>query len=304
MSVLGKLFGKKKLPHSSPQARSPRRISGHQIVYDDSTRGERDPGFSPLENANSEEPDWYEYWPIRTYLHSTPLDESTWYGFVSPRFYEKTGLSAAEVYRFINQSPEDADVYAFSPFPCHGTSFLNVFEHMDFFFQGFAEHAENFFAQFDPALDTRTLVNHSDSAIFSNFFFAKSKFWSEWLRICDQLYEDTRDGRHVLNSKCSYAKADGSQKILPAKVFAMECVASYLLASSSRFSCISYPLGLMPLSRAHENLRSEGVRLDELKRQWLATGQPKFLEQYRIEQKHVIAAAWPGQELLNLSPSS
>lgn len=299
MSILSKLFSKKKPPDSPPWAVSQRCVSGHQIVYDDATRAERDTGFAPLENANSEQPDWYEYWPIRTYLHNTSLDESTWYGFVSPLFFEKTGLTAAEVERFIQVS-EDADVYSFSPFPGHGASFLNVFEHMDFFYQGFMEHAGNFFARFDPALDVRALVNHSGNAIFSNFFFARPKFWREWLRVCDQLHEDTRDGTHVLNSKCSYMKADGVRKILPAKVFAMECVASYLLAGSNKFSSISYPLRLMPLSKVDANLRLEVSLLDGLKRQWLASGDTKILDHYRREQKRVIATEWPRQKLLNL----
>jgi hypothetical protein len=140
------------------------------------------------------------------------------------------------------------------------------------------------------------LVNHSDNAIFSNFFFAKPRFWREWSRICDQLHEDTKGGQHFLDSECTYTKGDGGTKILQAKVFAMECVASYLLASSRKFSSISYPLRLMPLSNAFVNLRLETSLLDELKRQWLKTSDPKFLEQYRIEQKRVIAVAWPGRD--------
>jgi len=296
VSVFAKLFKKKEIPDSLPSAKNARLVRGYQIVYDGATRAEKDPGFEPMENANSDRPDWFEYWPIRNYLHTMPLDESALYGFVSPRFHEKTGLSAAEVSRFI-QSSEDADVYSFSPFPCHGASFLNVFEHMDFFFNGFVDHVAGFFAKFDPALDLRQLVNHSDNAIFSNFFFAKPAFWREWSRICDQLHEDTKDGQHFLNSECTYTKGDGSTKIVQAKVFAMECVASYLLARSRKFSSIGYPLRLMPVSRAFETLRLETSLLDELKRQWLKTGEAKFLEQYRLEQKRVIAVGWPGRNV-------
>ncbi|OOG43043.1 hypothetical protein B0B52_10400 [Polaromonas sp. A23] len=270
-------------------------IKAYQIVHDDITREQRDPGFEPLENSNSTEPDWYEYWPIRNYLHTMPLDESTLYGFVSPRFKEKTGLSADKVRRFI-QSSEDADVYIFSPFPLHGTSFLNVVEHMDFFFRGFMEHGGNFFRQFDQTLDVRNMVNNSSNTVFSNFFFAKPVFWREWLRICDQLFEETKDARHPLNSKCSYAKDNGDLKILPVKVFVVECVASYVLATSKRFSSISYPFQSMPSSDAHSSLAHENARLDDLKRQWEKTRQPQILRQYRLEQNRVIGLAWPGQE--------
>lgn len=296
MSVLAKLFRKNKIADLPPPATTPRRISGYQIVYDEVTRKQRDPGFEPLENADSEQPGWFEYWPIRTYLHTTPLDESTLYGFVSPGFFEKTRLSAAEVDRFI-QSSDDADVYSFSPFPCNGASFLNIFESMDFYFRGIQGHAADFFSQFDPAVDLRQMVNHSGNVIFCNFFFAKPKFWREWLRICDQLHEDTKDGQHYLNSKCPYGREDGNVKIVEAKVFVMECVASYLLASSNRFSNINYPTRLMPVGRGFPPLRFELGLLDELKRQYLQTGESKFLEQYRLEQKRVIATVWPGREL-------
>ena len=299
MSVLAKLFSKKNMPDSPPPAKSLRPVHGYQIVYDDATRASRDPGFEPLENANSEQPGWFEYWPIRTYLHTTPLDESALYGFVSPGFFEKTRLSAAEVRRFI-QSSEDADVYSFSPFPCHGASFLNIFEHMAFFFRGIQGHSADFFAQFDATVDLRQMVNHSGNMIFSNFFFAKPKFWREWLRICDQLHEDTKDGRHYLNSTCNYGNDNGLVKIVEIKVFVMECVASYLLASSNRFSSIRHPTHLQPVARPFVPLRLEIGLLDELKRQWLQTGESKFLEQYRLEQKRVIATAWPGRELVNL----
>lgn len=302
LSILAKFFRKNATPNTPPPVEIRPRVRAYQIVYDDVTRAERDPGFEPLENVNCERPDWFEYWPIRTYLHTMPLDESTLYGFVSPRFHEKTKRTSADVNHFI-QTSQDADVYSLSPFPCHCAAFLNVFEHTDFFFGGFVDHVADFFAQFDPNVDLHKLVNHSDNTIFSNFFFAKPKFWREWLRICDKLHKDTKDGQHFLNSKCNYFKSDGSIKVVEAKVFAMECVASYLLARSDQFSSISYPSRLMPVTSAYGKLRHDISQLDELKRQWLKTGEVKFLEQYRVEQKRVIPAAWPHWQFSGTYPS-
>ena len=294
-------FFKKKASNLHSLAVPTRLIRIYQIVYNDITRKQRDPGFEPLENANSEEPNWYEYWPIRKFLHTVPLDESTLYGFFSPSFHEKTRLSADNIIRFIKSSA-DADVYAFSPFPCHGASFLNVFEHKDFFFRGFIEHGTEFFERLDRTIDVRNMINHSGNTIFSNFFCAKPRFWREWLRICDQLYEETKD-IHILNSECTYTKTDGTTKILPAKVFAMECVASYLLARSKQFSCISFPSNLMPVSRGYLNLRSDITLLDDLKRGWQDTGRPELIDQYRLEQRRVLAMAWPGREVPSFDPS-
>jgi hypothetical protein len=43
-------------------------------------------------------------------------------------------------------------------------------------------------------------------------------------------------------------------------------------------------------------LRFEIGLLDELKCQYLQTGDSKFLAQYRLEQQRVIATVWPGHE--------
>lgn len=301
MGFFSAIFNRKEPSPGGPvTAKPPRPVKGYQITYNDTTLRQRDPGFEPLDNANSREPDWYEYWPIRGYLNTTPLDESAVYGFVSPLFGEKTGLSAKHVAAFIDAS-DDADVYAFSPFPSHGASFLNVFEHSDFFLPGFTSNANEFFRQFDPSIDLHHLVNHSGNTIFSNYFFAKPRFWREWLAVCDRLYEETQNTpHHYFNLVCDYAKEDGGVKAVPVKVFVAECVASYLLAARpTEFSCVSYPLQHMPLSRDHSHLRRETLVMDKLKREWQETGKPEILEQYRAEQKTMIAKAWPEQAQLN-----
>jgi hypothetical protein len=301
MNFLSAIFNRKQPEQAKPAAPAaqPRLVKGYQIVYDDITRQKRDPGFEPLDNANSSEPAWYEYWPIRTYLNTAPLDESAVYGFVSPLFGAKTGLSAQNVTAFI-QSSEDADVYAFSPFPSHGAAFLNVFEHSDFFIPGFTAHAAEFFRQFDPAIELPHLINHSGTTIYSNYFFAKPRFWRQWLAICGRLYQETQSApQHYFNLVCDYAKEDGGVKTVPVKVFVAECVASYLLGRSTEFSCVSFPIQHMPMSNDHRHLRAETLLLDTLKREWQKTGRPEVLAHYRTEQKNMIAKAWPEQAALN-----
>lgn len=88
----------------------------HQIFYNEETKKSRDTGFLPLDNTQNKRPDWREYWPIRNYLLHESLDEDALYGFFSPKFKAKTGLTSDECYRFINSQPPDIDVVSFSPF--------------------------------------------------------------------------------------------------------------------------------------------------------------------------------------------
>src|SRR6202789_3222323 len=86
----------------------------YQILNHYTPREELDPGFAVLDNSANERPDWYEYWPIRRFLLNEALDENTFYGFLSPKFKLKTGLSAAAVREFILAEPA-VDVVLLSP---------------------------------------------------------------------------------------------------------------------------------------------------------------------------------------------
>src|SRR5437773_6522768 len=95
-----------------------RRIHAFQIFYNDATKASLDPDFEPLDNSANERPDWYEYWPMRSYFSANALDESAYYGFFSPLFFRKTQLSGKQVMAFASQAGE-VDAITFSPHPCH-----------------------------------------------------------------------------------------------------------------------------------------------------------------------------------------
>ncbi len=126
----------------------------HQILTHYTRREDLDPGFLVLDNSSNERPDWYEYWPMRRFLMREPMDESAFYGFLSPKFRVKTNLSAAQVREFIERSPE-ADVYLFSPSIHNSAYFWNVFEHGEFEHPGLAGVAARFLARIDPSATHR-----------------------------------------------------------------------------------------------------------------------------------------------------
>ena len=78
-------------------------INIYQIYYDKQTYEMLDKGFLPLDNSNSPRPDWFEFWPIRKFLKETPLNEDSWYGFLSPKFVLKTGFTSTVIKDFINK---------------------------------------------------------------------------------------------------------------------------------------------------------------------------------------------------------
>ena len=64
-----------------------------QIYYDDDSYDKLEMGFIPLDNSDGR-PDWYEFWAILNYLKNNKLEDGEWYGFLSPRFSEKTGFNS------------------------------------------------------------------------------------------------------------------------------------------------------------------------------------------------------------------
>src|ERR1700693_5681580 len=85
----------------------------YQILNHYTSRQELDPGFDVLDNSANERPDWFEYWPIRKFLQSESLDENAFYGFLSPKFQLKTGLTAAAVRDFVAAADPVTDVVLF-----------------------------------------------------------------------------------------------------------------------------------------------------------------------------------------------
>jgi hypothetical protein len=271
-------------------------IRAFQIFYDARTRAMVDPDFEPLDNSASERPDWYEYWPIRDTLREGRLDESAYYGFLSPEFFDKTRLTGRRVKDFIRQA-DGADVITFSPWPCHAACFLNVFEHNDSFCRGLFELSSRFYREIDPGVRLETLVMHSRNTIYSNYFFAKPRFWRRWTEILERMLglaeERTSPLYPPLNQPLKYSKGDGSEKAAAPKIFVLEGAASYLLASGS-FVTRNFPPFEMPVSEPFVGRMPLIVMLDALKIAYAQTRDPYFLRLFKEERAPVATTLLPG----------
>jgi len=270
-------------------------IRAFQIFYNDQTRASLDVDFEPLDNSRSERPDWYEYWPIRNYLSRNQLEESAFYGFLSPRFFDKTRLSGAVVKDFL-KSCGDADVVTFSPVPCHGACFVNVFEHGDFFHRGLANIAGRFFEKVNPAVKLEALVTHSRNTVFSNFFFARRDFWKSWMGVLDRLFELAEtpgsELHSSLNAPLEYVKTNGERSFTHMKIFLMERAVSFLLATLGHLRVKNFPPFQMPLTSPFDGHLQDVVVLDALKIAFSETGDPHFLRLFWHLRDKAIAAAW------------
>jgi hypothetical protein len=272
------------------------RLRAFQIHYDAATRAALDPAFEPLDNAGSERPDWFEYWPIRRFLRAGALDASTYYGFFSPRFRAKTQLGGAQVREFAARAG-DAEVITFSPHPCHSACFLNVFEQAEFFYPGTLDASTRFLCETAPGFSMETCVMHSRNTVFSNFFLARPAFWRRWAAACERLFELSEDPgsplHALLNRNHDYAKEGGPSRPVQVKVFVMERVASTLL-QMEKTTVLNYPPFAMPLSERFAGRLTELMELDRLKIAFCDTGDPQHLHAYAAQRNKLMKAAYGG----------
>jgi hypothetical protein len=205
----------------------------YQIFYSDETRRELDPGFIPLDNASNTRPDWREYWPIRNFLLNNTLIEDDYYGFFSPRFKDKTRLTAADVKAFILEPGQAPDIVIFSPLWDMSAIFKNVFEQAEAYHPGISGTMSAFFRRIRPDICLDQRVTDSSNTIFCNYFAARPSFWRPWLKIGEELFDLAERGEgdlaEQLNGPSNYS-GDVRQK-----VFIMERIATFLLITENRW---------------------------------------------------------------------
>jgi hypothetical protein len=264
------------------------RIHAYQIFYNEATRAAVDPAFEPLDNLANERPDWYEYWPICRFFQDHPeLDETAHYGFFSTHFRGKTLLHGRDVIGFAREAA-DADVITFSPYPCHGAVFTNVFEHGARAFPGFLEVITQFLDDLNPGFRPDMIVNDSRDTVYCNYFLAKPRFWQVWLRIVGRAFELAESGQSPL--------ADGLRRPISyqgkptqMKIMVLERMASFLLASGA-FTVRNYPPFAMPLSEQFAGRLAEVEALDQLKMAFRQSGDGKVMEEFVARRNALLKA--------------
>jgi hypothetical protein len=267
----------------------------HQIAYSPEVLARVEPGYAVLDHLANERSDWYEMFPIRRHLHAqgAVLDENAFYGFFSPKFGSKTGLSHAATVAEV-QAAGDVDVVLFSPQPDMGAFFLNVFEQAETFDAGFIAAVEAWLAHAGLAVPPlRGLVMDSRVTVFSNYFAAKPAFWREWLRWQDALFDAAEHGPEAIRGLLTHATSypGAAQR----KVFIQERIASLLLTLQPHWHTHAANPFRMAWSgtrfRDHPEL---AVMSDALKRAHRDLGFPCYLQAFgRLRQQFQQQAAAP-----------
>jgi hypothetical protein len=206
----------------------------YQIIY--TARQALDPGFRVLDNSSNERPDWFEYWPIRKFLLNEPLDEDSFYGFLSPKFKLKTNLSATATHEFVNIDANTTDVVLLSQSVHQAAYYLNTFKYGDSLHPGLLDIATRFFRHIGNPTDLEQLVTDSRNEVYSNFMIAKPCFWRAWLNITERLFAIAESPTDPLGAELRQTTVYRGRHDVQMKVFIMERIATWILSRNSGFS--------------------------------------------------------------------
>jgi hypothetical protein len=207
----------------------------YQILNHYTTPDALDPGFLVLDNSSNERPDWFEYWPMRKFLLNEPLDEESFYGFLSPKFRLKTNLSAAAAHEFVNLERKTTDVVLLSQSIHQAAPYLNTFLYGDSFHPGLLDIATQFFRRIGSPTNLKELVTHSRNEVYSNYMIAKPRFWRAWLEITEQLFTIAESATDPLGAELRKPTLYRRRREVPMKIFIMERIATWILARSPGF---------------------------------------------------------------------
>ena len=199
----------------------------HQIYYDQESRNQVDENFIPLDNSDGP-PDWFEFYPMLKFLKSKDLIEDGWYGFLSPKFLLKTGITSKQLINILTQYSSHVDVALFSPNWDQLAYFKNPFEQGEFRHPGLLDITQSFLNQSTYQVDLTKLVTHSSTAVFSNYIIAKPTYWRKWLLLADQFYEYAKQNKF---GETHYL--DAGNERAPMKTFIQERLSSIVLTQDN-----------------------------------------------------------------------
>jgi hypothetical protein len=261
----------------------------YQIFFDSESEKNLDRGFSALDNTENARPDWYEFWVIKKFLENNTLEEDAWYGFLSPKFFFKTGMKSETILQILDSVGDQGDVLLLGVAGWDQLSyFQNPFEQGNLWHPGLLESSQKFFDHINLQIDLRQLVSTTKDSVFSNYLIAKKPYWDQWIKLAN-LFFDTVENNTMpeLGIQTSYGSRTN---LAPLKTFIQERFPSIIL-SGNLFRVLSADHGeSAPIFTRlfNDDLETRAIlkKCDLLKQKYRITNDRLFLNEfYETRQK-------------------
>lgn len=266
------------------------------IAYSQQTLGMLQPGFKMLDNLANPRPDWYESWPIRSFLMHQPLEEDAYYGFFSPKFFLKTGLDANTLKSTIAASDPDTQAYFVCPQAEVGAVFINPVHGSEFTDPGAMATVQAVLDQAGFGLDVASQVIDSTHLVYSNYVIAKPAYWRRWLSLVETVYEiaEYQTGSTLQAELTHPTRYDGG---VQRKVFLIECLAS-LIFIRDQMKIQSIPVNdKLSAQGVLYPYREQALVCDALKIAYNTTRDPRYMQSFEETSAKVLARFIPSNAI-------
>jgi len=161
-----------------------------QIYFKPELVAHCDPAFTPLDNTENPRPELRE-WYVWDKEHKNILaQELDYWGFVSWKFQEKTGLTGQQAFDFINNNP-GYDVYLFNPCIVNEAVFANSWEQGDIHHPNISGIGNTFFAKLGyEDIDVKSIILDRNKTVFANYVVGNQKFWTKFMEFSRNLFTE------------------------------------------------------------------------------------------------------------------
>lgn len=201
----------------------------YKIAYSAETIQSVELPYLLLDNSNGRR-DWYELWPIMSFLEQNELEDNVWYGFVSPKFPEKANLTFPDIMRTIGRNA-DCDVALFSYDWPSLAYWKNPWVSGNRWHPGLMQCMTSFLESRGLHIDLNEIWTDLDTSVLSNYVIAKKNFWLEWRALARAYFDYVEAGGPELldNHPTQHRGVDGYRL----KAFVQERLSSWILLNSS-----------------------------------------------------------------------
>jgi len=240
-------------------------LNVYTISYTKDIAENLEEGYLLLDNIENKRPDWREYWPIRNYLINNILDETSFYGFFSPKFQAKTGLAFQQLQKFITTSWDDTDVFVISPQIEVGALFQNEYFGGDLMSPGFLEVSQKILDRNKILVDLGELFTDTRTTAFSNYIVARPCYWRKWLAIGEMYFKvaENINGTDPLTRQLNQITTYAGD--VHRKVFVIEALASLILHLNKDLRVKTFNPFDLPSSALFSKYQDEALLCDALK---------------------------------------
>lgn len=158
-----------------------------QIYYKDEQRTLLDPSFEPLDNRGHSDPS-LEFAVFKRLFGGSNFSGDGYFGALSWRFSEKTGLDGGSLNSYISSHP-DVDFFYMNPYPHNEALHQSLWVQGETAHPGFLEVSEAFFVA--AGLEPSDLYHFTPSKSFSvcNYFVARLVFWKAFIPFVQRCLE-------------------------------------------------------------------------------------------------------------------